>query len=291
MAIEEYLQARRDFFNSRLAGYLPPAASCPKILLEAMEYSLFAGGKRLRPILVFAAAEECGGDWKAAMPAAAALEMVHTYSLIHDDLPAMDDDDLRRGRPSCHKAWGEGIAILAGDGLLTHAFTVLAQAAFSGDKRLALVAELAEAAGPSGMVAGQALDITGAGAGDPAFLHRVHGAKTGALFRAALRLGAISAGAPEGTLRGLSVYADHLGLAYQVVDDILDVTAASSCLGKHPGSDSRKDKASFATAYGLERSREIADAEILAAQAALAPLAGSFMLLTELASHIGARSS
>lgn len=291
MEAKDYVKARRDFFNSQLKNYLPAPGQCPQVLLEAMAYSLFAGGKRLRPILVLAAAEACGADPAPVLPAAAALEMVHTYSLIHDDLPAMDDDDLRRGKPTCHKVWGEGLAILAGDALLTHAFFLLAQIpGIKAETRLALVAELAAAAGPLGMVAGQALDIQNLEMDSP-LLRRIHGAKTGALFRAALRLGGIFAGAPAETLAALSAYADHLGLAYQVLDDILDVTASSAVLGKPVGSDQRQNKESFVTVLGLEESRKLAAAETEAALAALSPLSASFQLLAELAVFFGRREN
>lgn len=284
MAVQEYLKSQRDYFNLHLPGYLPGAGSCPEVLARAVEYSLFTGGKRLRPILVFAAAEGCGGQWEAAMPVAAALEMVHTYSLIHDDLPAMDDDDLRRGRPSCHKAFGEGMAILAGDALLTHAFTVLAQITGVGtSKRLALVTELAKAAGPTGMVAGQALDISGDRQGDEAGLRRQHSLKTGALIQAAVRLGAIWAGAGEDILTGLTEFARAYGLAYQIVDDIRDVTLTRHELGKSPQSDEKKGKVTYASFFGVEKARTLAAAELARGQKVLARLTGNFSSLEGMA--------
>ena len=284
MDIQEYLEVRRDYFESQLKGFLPGPGDCPPVLLQAMEYSLFAGGKRLRPVLVFAATEACGGHLEQAMPAAAALEMVHTYSLIHDDLPAMDDDDLRRGKPSCHKAFGEGLAILAGDALLTHAFAVLAESPGESTLRLEMVGELARAAGPLGMVAGQAMDITGLGAVEPEALRRVHACKTGALIEAAVRMGAINAGAETEVLNGLTEFARAYGLAYQIIDDILDVTKTSEQLGKAPGSDERKGKVTFVTLFGLEEAQARALAETARAQQALEGLDGDFSLLRSLAS-------
>lgn len=290
MELWEYLDARRKFFEERLPGFLPPQASCPGELVRAMEYSLFAGGKRLRPLLTLITAECCGGSLEAALAPAAAIEMVHTYSLIHDDLPAMDDDDLRRGRPTSHKVFGEGMAILAGDALLTHAFSVLAEAPdLSAPVRLALIGELAAAAGPEGMVAGQVLDIQGLVGGDSALLQRMHACKTGALLRAAVRMGAILAAADQETLAGLSAYAASLGLAFQIVDDILDVTATAGDLGKNPGSDLRQNKQTYVTLFGLAGARARAAAEIEAAQAALAGLAGDFRVLGALAEYIGNR--
>ncbi len=290
MEIKEYLGARRDYFDSQLKNYLPHPDSCPEVLLRAMEYSLFAGGKRLRPILVFAAAETCGGRLEAAMPQAAALEMVHTYSLIHDDLPAMDDDDLRRGMPSNHKVFGEGMAILAGDALLTHAFSVAAQGLNEDPlRRLAAVAELAKAAGPVGMVAGQAMDISGFSKMDAAQVNHIHRCKTGALIKAAVRMGAIISGAGAKVVHGLTQYADSLGLAYQIVDDILDVTQTSQQLGKNPGSDEKKGKETFVTVHGLEGARIMAAAETARAVQALQALGGDYSLLQDLAEYIGQR--
>lgn len=289
MTLNDYLVARRDYFDEALAAYLPLPGRCSDELLAAMQYSLYAGGKRLRPILAFAAAEACGGCKEETMPVAAALEMVHTYSLVHDDLPAMDDDDLRRGKPACHKVFGDGMAILAGDALLTHAFTVLSGMTAGAEMRVALVAELAAAAGPVGMVGGQALDIRISRA-DSEQLGCIHQAKTGALFCAALKMGAMLAGAEGETLASIGAYGDSLGLAYQIVDDILDETATLESLGKLPGSDRRKDKVSFLSVYGLEESRKMAALETEKAQAAVCGLAGEFQLLVDLAGHIGRRT-
>lgn len=289
MALNDYLVARREFFNEELVAFLPAPDTCPEELLSAMKYSLYAGGKRLRPILAFAAAEACGGNAIETLPVAVALEMIHTYSLIHDDLPAMDDDDMRRGKLANHKVFGDGMAILAGDALLTHAFTVLGQMAVDAEKRLALVTELAGAAGPMGMVGGQALDIRVTRV-DSGQLSCIHKAKTGALFRASLRMGAIMADAEEKTLDSVSAYADSLGLAYQIIDDILDVTATPETLGKLPGSDLRKDKISFVTVHGLEESRKMAAIETEKAQKVLLGLSGEFQLLVDLAEYISHRT-
>lgn len=291
MTIQEFMAARREFFNQKLKDFLPRPDSCPVKLLEAMKYSLYAGGKRLRPILLFAAAETCGGTPDAALPYAVALEMVHTYSLIHDDLPAMDDDDLRRGKPSNHKVFGEAMAILAGDSLLTHAFTVTAKGSNEDPQlRLAAVAELAKAAGPVGMVAGQALDID-EGKKDASLVIDIHRCKTGALIKAAVRIGAIVSGAGARVIHGLTQYADSLGLAYQIADDILDATGTIDQLGKIPGSDAKKDKDTFVTVHGLEGARIMLAAETARAIGALRNLDGDYTLLAELAQHLASRGN
>lgn len=290
MDIGEYLAERRKFFETRLGDYLPDGSQYPKTLKDAMEYSLFAGGKRLRPILTLAVAEACGGNITSALAPAAALEMIHTYSLIHDDLPAMDDDELRRGKPTSHKVFGEGMAILAGDALLTHAFSVLAESnQLESGLVLDIISELALAAGPRGMVAGQALDIAGEESKDLAQLHYIHSTKTGALITAAVRIGAITAQADADLIGCLTRYAASLGLAYQIVDDILDVTETSSELGKNPGSDKRKGKQTFAVMFGLEEAQKMADAETQKAVESLAHLDARFHLLQELAIFLGTR--
>mgnify|MGYP000963243874 CR=1 FL=1 len=283
------MAARQEFFNLELKNFLPHPDSCPEKLLEAMKYSLYAGGKRLRPILLFAAAEVCGGKLDAALPHAVALEMVHTYSLIHDDLPAMDDDDLRRGKPSSHKVFGEATAILAGDALLTHAFSVAAKGVHEDpQRRLAAVAELAKAAGPVGMVAGQAMDIE-QGKKDASSVNDIHRCKTGALIKAAVRIGAIISGAGARVIHGLTQYADSLGLAYQIADDILDTTATIDQLGKNPGSDERKGKDTFVTVHGIEGARIMLAAETSRAIKALSNQEGDYTLLEELAQYLGSR--
>ena len=222
-------------------------------LQEAMEYSLLAGGKRIRPVLTLETCRMCGGSLQAALPFACGVEMIHTYSLIHDDLPAMDNDDLRRGRPTNHVVYGEATAILAGDGLLTAAFEQLAGAELPAERVVAAVACLSRCAGPAGMVGGQALDMAGEGhALTRKELELLQSLKTGALISAAARLGAIAAGADEGKLRQIDRYAQALGRAFQVRDDMLDVTSSPEELGKNVGSDQVNGKSTFVTALGLE---------------------------------------
>lgn len=238
-------------------------------LREAMEYSLMAGGKRIRPVLVLESCRMCGGDPEAALPFACAVEMIHTYSLIHDDLPAMDDDALRRGRPTNHMVYGEATAILAGDGLLTAAFQPLTQADLTAQQVVEAVACLSLAAGPEGMVGGQALDMAGEGRSlTRAELEQLQSLKTGALIAAAAELGCIAAGGSPEQREAVRRYAQCLGRAFQVQDDILDVTSTDEELGKPTGSDREKEKNTFVSLLGLERSRELV--EELTAQAVAA---------------------
>jgi geranylgeranyl diphosphate synthase, type II len=231
-------------------------ADCPEPLRAAMRYSLLDSGKRLRPLLVLMAAKACGGDVSRALPAACAVEMVHTYSLIHDDLPAMDDDDMRRGRPSCHARFGEALAILAGDALLTLAFEVLARHVRPRDVAATCCAALARAAGPSALVGGQADDIaSNASMGDLARLESIHRRKTGALFNVALRLGALVARATPKQTAALQEYGENLGLAFQIVDDVLDLRGDESSLGKRIGKDAERGKLTFPALLGVEESR------------------------------------
>jgi geranylgeranyl diphosphate synthase, type II len=228
--LAEFLQDARRRVDEALGRFLPEidtatSAPCPARLAEAMRYSVLGGGKRLRPMLAMLAADACGADPVVALPAACAVELVHTYSLIHDDLPAMDNDDLRRGRPTCHKAFDEATAVLAGDALLTLAFEILARCVAPPEAATACVRTLAEAAGPAGMVGGQMADLEAEGRDDATLeaLEAIHRRKTGALLRAALRLGGLSVGAPEWTLRALDDYGRGVGLAFQIIDDLLDV--------------------------------------------------------------------
>lgn len=271
-------QARRRV-EQALLRYLPkmgdePGVRCPDRLGQAMSYSLMAGGKRLRPVLCLLAAEACGGNAEAALPAACALEMVHTYSLIHDDLPAMDDDDLRRGRPTCHKAFDEATAILAGDGLLTLAFEVLARHVQPAEAAAGCVRALAEAAGPEGMVAGQMADLQAEGRDDATLdaLEAIHRRKTGALLRASLRMGAIVAGADETCLRALDAYGHAVGLAFQIIDDLLDVQGDEAKLGKRVNKDSQLGKWTYPGLLGIEGSRQRARQLAEEAVEALEPL-------------------
>ncbi len=284
MTFEHWLEQRREFFNRHLVSFLPD--NCPEQLAKAMEYSLLDGGKRLRPVLELTAARICGGQDKDALPAAVAVEMIHTYSLIHDDLPTMDDDDLRRGRPTCHKVFGEAMAILAGDALLTHAFAVVAQSHLSSGTIAAIVRELAVSAGPQGMVGGQVMDIAGA-----ADLQEMYRLKTGALIRAAVLTGAMTAGATSQQLTALARYADALGMCYQLTDDILDVCGSQEATGKSMGSDARLGKETLVSLYGEARVAEMAARQAVEAEQALKALAGSSHVdkLVELAGYVARR--
>jgi len=238
-----------------LDRFLPPATASPRRLYEAMRYSVFGGGKRLRPALAILACDALRGKRGDVLPAAGALEMIHTYSLIHDDLPAMDDDDFRRGRPSCHKAFDEATAILAGDGLLTLAFETITTK--TNDARLSgpLARELAIGAGHGGMVGGQQLDLAGSTRTNAAQLRAIHERKTAALLASAVRLGAIAGHASGAQLSSLTVYGRSLGLAFQIVDDILDVLGTARQLGKTPGKDAKQGKATYPALFGIEESR------------------------------------
>ena len=259
MSTADYLKSTREKVDKALQNLMPAEGSHPARLVSAMRYSLFAGGKRIRPILVLAAAAAAGGDEEAALQAACAVELVHTYSLIHDDLPAMDDDDLRRGRPTCHKVYDEGTAILAGDALLTMAFDILSARGdgLQDNLRLRMVQELSRAAGWKGMVGGQQVDMDSEGTEpDLPTLEYIHTHKTGALIRCCMMLGGLSADADEKTFRTLSGYGEKVGLAFQVVDDILDVTASTEEIGKNHGSDAARGKVTYPGLYGLAEARE-----------------------------------
>ncbi len=255
--LKRYLKARQQEVDRALDRFLPKASTKPVTIHKAMRYSLFAGGKRLRPILCLAAAEACGGLTKRAMPLACALECIHTYSLIHDDLPSMDNDDFRRGRPTCHKVFGEGIAVLAGDALLTIAFEIVTQAEtrLRYDMR-AMLREIAVAAGSQKLIAGQVADLEGEGkAINRAQLRYIHENKTAALLTTSVRLGAMSANASPKLLNAIGRFGYALGLAFQVIDDILDVTQTSEKLGKSAGKDVAAHKATYPAVLGLEKSR------------------------------------
>ena len=292
-SLEAILVERREQVDLALDRWLPLQGDHPPKIHEAMRYSVFAGGKRLRPILALLACEAVGGNPEDAMPAAVALEMIHTYSLIHDDLPAMDDDDYRRGRRTCHRVYGEAIAILAGDALLTQAFQVLADAGptqLLSERRLRVIAEIAEAAGSSGMVGGQAMDILSEGReiDRPSLLY-LHTHKTGALIRASVRAGGIAGGAEEEQLQALTRYAERVGLAFQIVDDILDIEGVTAEMGKTAGSDLRRKKATYPAVMGLEESRR-QDADLLAeGKEALHPVGEKGATLAALADFVGRR--
>jgi geranylgeranyl diphosphate synthase type II len=260
-ALDAWLKRTRALLEKSLRTAVPAAATKPATIHRAMRYSLLAGGKRLRPLLCCAASEACGGTARSAFPAACAVEMIHAYSLIHDDLPCMDNDDLRRGKPTSHKMFGEGIAVLAGDALLTEAFAVLAtakpRARYHGSD---LVTELARAAGSRGLIAGQVADLEAEGRqpSEPA-LYFIHAAKTGMLLRASLKLGAMCAGGTRAQVAALDRFGFALGLAFQIQDDILDATQSAQKLGKTAGKDAAAGKMTFPALFGLEKSRALAE--------------------------------
>jgi geranylgeranyl diphosphate synthase type II len=267
-----------------LNAYTDLPSDCPGPLREAIRYSLLSPGKRLRPRLVLMAAEACGAAVTAALPAACAVEMIHAYSLVHDDLPAMDDDALRRGRPTCHRAFGEALAILAGDALLTLAFEVMATEIEPPATAARCCAELARAAGATALVGGQADDLEGtAGLCDLPQLERIHRRKTGAMFRVALRLGAIVADASPTELEALDQYGTHLGLAFQITDDLLDVAGDPCTVGKQVGKDADRGRLSYPGMMGVEASRTRVAALVDQACAAVAALGSKGAELTALA--------
>ena len=294
-ALEAYLAERRTLVDTALDRFLPLETAPPPAVHRAMRYSVLAGGKRLRPILVIAGAEAAGGTAELVLPTACALELIHTYSLIHDDLPAMDDDDFRRGRLTSHKVFGEAMAILAGDALLTLAFKLIADTAALGpDPRVIcdVVTEIAAAAGTAGMVGGQVVDIESEGKPvSAATLDYIHSHKTAALIRAALRVGALLAGAKPDALQAITVAGEKLGLAFQIVDDILDVEGSLAELGKTAGSDERKRKATYPALHGLDASRRRAGALITEAKAELALLGAPGAPIGALADFILERRS
>jgi geranylgeranyl diphosphate synthase type II len=281
--LSAYLRARQAEIDVALDEILPSPPACPAVVANAMRYSVTAGGKRLRPVLCLASAEAVGGDRALAMPAACAIELIHTYSLIHDDLPAMDNDTMRRGRPTLHVVAGEGMAILAGDGLQAHAFAVLAREPRSEEpeimrRKLRVLEVITSAAGTDGMVGGQALDLATVtpdleGRLPPALdadgLRVMHAKKTGAIIRASAMAGAIMGGGTESQIAAIDGCAANLGLAFQIVDDILDVEGASADLGKTAGKDAATGKPTYPALYGLEVSRRMAHDCIERAEASL----------------------
>ncbi len=261
MTLDEYLGAGKKIVDNALDRYLPGEDNYPSVIFKSVRYSIFAGGKRIRPILCMASAETVGGNVETVLPVACALELIHTYSLIHDDLPVMDDDDYRRGRLTNHKVFGEDIAVLTGDALLTEAFHLMSKKEFVGgipsDKLLAVINNVSEAAGFFGMVGGQVVDVKSEGKEiDEETLDYIHTHKTGAMIIASVRAGAIISGAGENDLNALSDYGRHTGLAFQIVDDILDVEGDSEVMGKDAGSDGSRGKVTFPAIYGLEASRK-----------------------------------
>jgi geranylgeranyl diphosphate synthase type II len=288
LPLEAWLDERRARVEAALERYLPGPPAVPPVLAGAMRYSLLAGGKRFRPALALAAAEAVASspaDVELAMPAACAIEWIHTYSLVHDDLPPMDDDSLRRGRPTSHVVYGEGLAILAGDGLLTEAFALLAREPATTDpavlaRKLRTIGIVAEAAGAAGMVGGQAIDLEAAGqvrsadglaapALDADRLRAMHARKTGALIRASAVVGAIMAGASDALVATIARYGEELGLAFQIVDDILDVEASSADLGKTAGKDAAAHKPTYTSLFGVAESHRLAEAALSRALGAL----------------------
>lgn len=293
MNLREYLAEQTGRVDAALSECVPAESTPPETIHKAMRYSLFAGGKRIRPVLCIAAAEAITDHAGGVETAACSLELIHTYSLIHDDLPALDNDDLRRGRPTNHKVFGEAMAILAGDSLLTLAFEVLVRLPVDAERRIRLVEELATASGTvGGMIGGQVHDLEGEGQTPTAeLLERIHRAKTGALLRASVRIGAIYAGASDDQLAALSSYGEHTGLAFQIVDDILDVEQSSEALGKTAGKDAAQQKITFPAVYGLVRSHEMAEEERALAHRALEPFGDRGRRLRELADLVVQRTA
>lgn len=286
--LKAYLSRQTEVVNRAMDAFLPRATAKPATLHKAMRYSIFAGGKRMRPVLCLAAAEACGGSVQEAMPLACALECIHTYSLIHDDLPAMDNDDYRRGKLTNHKVFGEGIAILAGDALLTQAFEIAARC--RGWRRYAhrdIILELTRAAGSLQLIAGQVADLEGEGKRiDAKQLQYIHERKTSALLCCCVRLGGMSANCPPARLKALTEFGYNVGLAFQVIDDILDVTQTSEQLGKTAGKDTASQKATYPSLIGLEQSRRIAQRLTERAFAALRTFKGEAVELEALAKFL-----
>jgi geranylgeranyl diphosphate synthase type II len=283
-----WVNARSKAVDRALDGFLPKPTKKPATIHQAMRYSLFAGGKRMRPALVLAAAEACGGKAEDAMPLACAVECIHTYSLIHDDLPAMDNDDFRRGKPTNHKVYGEGIAVLAGDALLTQAFEIAAQCrTWPRYDMRSVVLELAVASGSLQLIAGQVADLEGEGkALSVPELRYIHERKTSALLCCSVRLGGMSANCTATQLQALTDFGYHVGLAFQVIDDILDVTQTTEQLGKTAGKDVATQKATYPRLVGLEKSRKIAAQLTAKAYAALKPFKGRAVALEALAKYL-----
>jgi geranylgeranyl diphosphate synthase type II len=305
-ALEPYLVARRAEIEAALDAYLPSSPATPEIVASAMRYSVVAGGKRLRPVLTLAAADAVGGEVARAlaMPAACAIEMIHTYSLIHDDLPAMDDDTLRRGRPTLHVVAGDGMAILAGDGLQAEAFRLMAREPVSDDpaitrRKLRVIDLVADAAGPRGMVGGQAIDLHAVRPGpgqetqplSAEDVEQMHARKTGAIIRASALAGAVMAGAAEQVVTAVAQFATAIGLAFQIIDDVLDVEAASETLGKTAGKDAAAGKPTYPSIFGIARSRQLADECLQRADRALASVGLEHSQLAAIGHWIVARNN
>jgi geranylgeranyl diphosphate synthase, type II len=288
-------EGHRQQFEKYLEGLVFSEDPRLSELVDAMRYSMLAGGKRVRPTICMEVARVFGADPAHVLPSAAAVELIHTYSLIHDDLPAMDDDDYRRGRPTCHKVFGEAMAILAGDAFFGEALTLITvEQEGIPEQILEVVRELADSTGVNGMVGGQVMDMVNTGVGeesDPETLHMIHAYKTGALIKSAARIGAILAGASEEDQALISEYARELGLCFQIVDDILNATATTEQLGKSAGSDAEQGKVTFVGVYGLEGAREAADRSLEKALAALDAIEGDTSGLAQLAFFVRHRES
>jgi geranylgeranyl diphosphate synthase type II len=292
--ISQYLEEQRALIDQELDQILPSEDTFPYSIHRAMRYSVFAGGKRLRPILCAEVGRLFGADEPPLLRIASALELVHTYSLIHDDLPALDNDDLRRGKPTCHRAFGEATAILTGDALLTLAYEVLSEPGkCSPERQLRIIYELAQATGTrNGMVAGQVMDLESTNhAIDAERLELIHSSKTGAFLCAAVRCGAIFAGAREPDIDRLTIYGRKIGLAFQIVDDLLDVLGSSATLGKTPGKDDHQSKATYPALYGIEESRRQAALLIEEALESLRPYGAAADRLRQLAHFLIERTA
>jgi geranylgeranyl diphosphate synthase type II len=297
MDLKKYLKERCLLVDEALDRFLPPADELPVSLHKAMRYSVFAGGKRVRPILLLAACEAVGGNIKRAMPAACAMEMIHTYSLIHDDLPAMDDDDFRRGNPTNHKVFGEAIAILAGDALLTEAFILLSDPEYAGNKAaevlLPVIHEIARCAGSRGMVGGQVVDMESEGKHDIdlATVQYIHTHKTGALIKASVKAGALLGSADDAGLAAMTRYGEAIGLAFQIADDILDIEGTTEEIGKDAGSDEERGKATYPAVVGIAEAKRRAGELVTMALDALANFGEIADPLREIAKYIVYRKS
>jgi geranylgeranyl diphosphate synthase type II len=294
MDVLEYLKETKQEFDRCLDLLLPPESEPPSTIHRAMRYSIFAGGKRVRPILTLAAGESVGGTREVLLPLGSAIEMIHTYSLIHDDLPALDNDDLRRGLPTCHKMFGEAMAILTGDALMTRCYQVLSEIpGLSCSARLDVLREISYATGTvEGMIGGQVADLESEGKPiDPEGLDYIHRSKTGALLTASVRCGALAADADEGQLESLTNFGRKIGLAFQIVDDILDITASSEKLGKTAGKDEKVRKATYPALYGIEASRTKARQLITDALEEIRNLGESALALRDIALFVRDRTA
>jgi geranylgeranyl diphosphate synthase type II len=293
LPIQQYLEEQRALVDAELERVIPGSHEFPSSIHRAMRHSVFAGGKRLRPILCLETGRMLGADDEDLLRPAAALELIHTYSLIHDDLPALDNDDLRRGKPTCHKVFGEATAILAGDALLTLAFEVLAGAGRpAAESRLRVVQEIAHAIGTlKGMIGGQVIDLEAENQDVTAeTLEYIHTAKTGALIRAAVRSGALCAGTGPDDLARVTVYAEKVGLAFQIIDDVLDVLGTPEELGKTAGKDGQQHKATYPALHGLAKSRQMACSLLEEAEVTLVPYGSRGRRLREIAQYLKARN-